>query len=150
MRMGRPRLTLAAGAREALLAYSWPGNVRELGNEMERAASLTVGERVEATDLSPRITARVPLGVSVPALTANIPATGNPVFGAAPFRGNDPAPDHGPLGKGATDLNLHLVERWVVSEALNRCAGNKTRAAELLGITREGLRKKLQRIGMTE
>jgi transcriptional regulator with GAF, ATPase, and Fis domain len=149
-RMGRPRLILAAGAREALLAYSWPGNVRELGNEMERAASLTVGDRVEAADLSPRITATVPRRVAVPSLTANISSAKTPACGAVAFSDNDPTPAQGPLGKGTADLNLQLVERWVVSEALNRCAGNKTRAAELLGITREGLRKKLQRIGMTE
>jgi DNA-binding NtrC family response regulator len=149
-RMGRPRLILAPGAREALLAYSWPGNVRELGNEMERAASLTVGDRVEAADLSPRITAMVPRRVAVPAFAANISAAINPDREAQAFSGNDPALDHGPLEKGAADLNLQFVERRVVSEALNRCAGNKTRAAELLGITREGLRKKLQRIGMVE
>lgn len=149
-RMGRPRLILAPGAREALLAYSWPGNVRELGNEMERAASLTVGDRVEAADLSPRITAMVPRRVAVPAFAANISAAINPDREAQAFSGTDPALDHGPLEKGAADLNLQFVERRVVSEALNRCAGNKTRAAELLGITREGLRKKLQRIGMVE
>jgi DNA-binding NtrC family response regulator len=149
-RMGRPRLILAPGAREALLAYSWPGNVRELGNEMERAASLTVGDRVEAADLSPRITAMVPRRDAVPAFVANISAARNPDREAQAFSGTDPALDHGPLEKGAADLNLQFVERRVVSEALNRCAGNKTRAAELLGITREGLRKKLQRIGMVE
>ncbi|PKN41833.1 MAG: sigma-54-dependent Fis family transcriptional regulator [Deltaproteobacteria bacterium HGW-Deltaproteobacteria-18] len=149
-RMGRHRLILAAGTREALLAYSWPGNVRELGNEMERAASLTVGDRVEAADLSSRITATVPRRVAVTSLTANISAAENPACGAVAFSDNDPAPAQGPFEKGTADLNLQLVERWVVTEALNRCAGNKTRAAELLGITREGLRKKLQRIGMTE
>jgi len=143
-RMGRPRLILAAGAREALLAYSWPGNVRELGNEMERAASLTVGERVEAMDLSPRITD--PCRAAVSELVTNISAASGPACGAVLCGGNDPVPNH----KEGADLNLQIVERRVVSEALTRCAGNKTRAAELLGITREGLRKKLQRLGVAE
>ncbi len=147
-RMGRPRLVLAAGAREALLAYLWPGNVRELGNEMERAASLTVGDRVEAVDLSPRITDSSRVVVSP--LGANISAASSPACGAVLSGGNGPAPGHRPLETGGADLNLQLVERRVVSEALSRCAGNKTRAAELLGITREGLRKKLQRLGMAE
>jgi DNA-binding NtrC family response regulator len=143
-RMGRPRLILAAAAREALLAYSWPGNVRELGNEMERAASLTVGERVEAMDLSPRITG--PCRAAVSELVTNISAASGPASGAVLCGGNDPVPNH----KEGADLNLQIVERRVVSEALARCAGNKTRAAELLGITREGLRKKLQRLGVAE
>lgn len=141
-RMGRPRLNLAAGARSALLAYPWPGNVRELGNEMERAASLTASDRVEAADLSPRITDS--RRGEVPPLAASISAASIQACDTSP------APNQKPLTIGAADLNLQLVEGRVVSEALSRCAGNKTRAAELLGITREGLRKKLQRLGMVE
>jgi Nif-specific regulatory protein len=40
------------------------------------------------------------------------------------------------------------VERWLISEALREHEGNKTRTAESLGITREGLHKKLARFGM--
>ena len=141
-RMGRPRLVLSAGARSALLAYPWPGNVRELGNEMERAASLTAGDRVEAADLSPRITDSG-RGDSPP-LATSISAASSPACDASPV------PNQRPIQVSAADLNLQLVEGRLVSEALSRCAGNKTRAAELLGITREGLRKKLQRLGMAE
>jgi DNA-binding NtrC family response regulator len=147
-RMGRPRLILSAGARAVLLAYLWPGNVRELGNEMERAASLTAGERVEAADLSPRITDSS--RVAVPPLVTNISEASSPAGGAVCPGGKGSGSDHRPFETGGTDLNLQLVERRVVSEALSRCSGNKTRAAELLGITREGLRKKLQRLGMAE
>lgn len=147
-RMGRPRLILAAGARKALLAYSWPGNVRELGNEMERAASLTAGERVEAADLSPRITESRHIASFQP--VENISVASSPACDTLIPGGNGSAPDHRPPQKCEADLNLQVVERRVVSEALTRCAGNKTKAAELLGITREGLRKKLQRLGMAE
>ena len=142
-RMGRSRLALSAGARQALLVYAWPGNVRELGNEMERAASLTVGELVEAGDLSPRILDARP----APAISSE-PAAPLSTCSGIPRNANGSPPDHGPT-VGA-DLNLQHLERRVVSEALVRCAGNKTKAADLLGITREGLRKKLQRLGMTE
>jgi DNA-binding NtrC family response regulator len=147
-RMGRPRLILAAGAREVLLAYSWPGNVRELGNEMERAASLTVGDRVEAADLSPRITDS--RRVAVAPLVTNISEASGPACDAGAFGGNGATPGRRPLETGGADLNLQLVERRAVTEALSRCSGNKTKAAELLGITREGLRKKLQRLGLVE
>ena len=53
--MGRPRLSLSPAVCRQLLQYGWPGNVRELNNEMERAASLTIGNRVELSDLSTRI-----------------------------------------------------------------------------------------------
>ncbi len=147
-RMGRPRLVLAAEAREALLGYPWPGNVRELGNEMERAASLTAGKCVEAADLSPRIMGTC--HVAAPRPSAGISAAPSPSDGSEDYGGNGSSPGLRPLETGGADLNLQLLERRVVSEALTRCAGNKTRAAELLGITREGLRKKLQRLGMVE
>ncbi len=130
LHMGRPRLTISGPAREVLLRYSWPGNVRELNNEMERAASLTAADQIHVEDLSPRILAACrDEGVSVPVQEVCVSAT---------VRTEEPT------------FNLQDMERRLVTEALARCEGNKTRAAELLGITREGLRKKLQRLGVAE
>ena len=44
---------------------------------------------------------------------------------------------------------MEQAERLLVQRALDACQGNKSRAAELLGITREGLRKKLLRLDKT-
>jgi two-component system response regulator HydG len=54
---GTPK-TLAPAALDALVAYAWPGNVRELENALERAVILSPGDRIEATALPERVTAR--------------------------------------------------------------------------------------------
>ena len=99
-----------------LLAYRWPGNVRELENEMIRADALS-GPRITVGDLSPRITAG----------------------------------DH-PGAQGVDDPdNLSLkprverLERSLLREALGRSGNNQTKAADLLGLSRFGLQKKLKR-----
>lgn len=51
-----------------------------------------------------------------------------------------------PLPDIQATFNLEQAERLLVQRALDTCQGNKSRAAELLGITREGLRKKLLRL----
>ncbi|GAB1409609.1 hypothetical protein MASR1M90_07630 [Desulfovibrionales bacterium] len=126
--MGRNRLTISSRARDILLAYAWPGNVRELNNEMERAASLTAATQVDVDDLSPRI------------LTASH-AICEESHAAPRVQPSHPA--------DAPSYNLQDMERQLLSEALTLCQGNKTKAAEMLGITREGLRKKLLRLGIT-
>lgn len=130
LRMGRSRLVLTPAARDMLRSYPWPGNVRELNNEMERAAALTVGGEVDMADLSPRILS------SHEANLVEQPAFPGKIFSTE----NDRVPT----------LNLAEMERQVVQQALLLCEGNKTRAAELLGITREGLRKKMLRMDMVD
>ncbi len=127
--MGRPKLKLSPKTRAYLLQYAWPGNVRELNNEMERASALTVGDVVEVNDLSPRL-----LGKNQ-TRTAN---SAEQVASGAASRPDLSPPD--------LPLNLQEAEQILVREALKEAGGNKSRAAELLGITREGLRKKLLRL----
>lgn len=121
--MGRERLTLSPAVQGLLLRYPWPGNVRELNNEMKRAAALTPGSVVELTNLSARI---LESGAGREYLC----------------RSEEKA------GRGITELPLNLqeAEALLIRRALEEAGGRKARAAELLGITREGLRKKLQRM----
>ncbi len=131
--MGRQRLKLSSEAKKLLMAYAWPGNVRELNNEMERASALTVGDVVTGADLSARLLANT-----------------RPV---EPVRGKEGA-SVSAAGSGrpqaALPLNLQEAEQILVREALKEARGNKSKAAELLGITREGLRKKLLRLEVEE
>jgi DNA-binding NtrC family response regulator len=78
-------------------------------------------------------------------------------FATAPARERRAASRPAPLTAGSDDLggfadtappNLLEVERELVQRALHACAGNKTRAALRLGLSREGLRKKLKRLGL--
>ncbi|MBP3731056.1 MAG: sigma-54-dependent Fis family transcriptional regulator [Mailhella sp.] len=119
--MGRERLVLSPAVQGLLLRYSWPGNVRELNNEMRRASALTEGNRIELSDLSERIRCSE--------------------AGRAYMRGtgNDAEP-------AELSFNLQHAEDMLIGRALKSAGGSKTKAAALLGITREGLRKKLLRM----
>ena len=132
--MQREPMTLAAPTLQCLLGYSWPGNVRELSNEMERAAALTVDNVIRPSDLSRKILDYL-AGHGGLRVTQTDQGTAQS--------------DASPLPGGM--LNLADAEKILVRRALEVSNGNKSRAAELLGITREGLRKKLQKLdGETE
>jgi two-component system response regulator AtoC len=125
--LAQPRL--APEVLALLCAYSWPGNIRELRNVMERALLLSSGGTIAPEHLPlEKITraARVALG----------PAA-NPGTETSPRPGSPP-----PVGAGVP-LNMIEIEKQAILDALFRCAGNQTRAAELLGIPRRTFCKKL-------
>jgi len=110
--LDRPRPpAFAPEALAALERHAWPGNVRELRNVVERAVVMCSGATILPEDLPPRLTAPPP----------DLPAR--------------------PAGPAATTLQGDLValERRRIVEALDRCAGNQTHAAALLGISRRTL-----------
>jgi DNA-binding NtrC family response regulator len=106
--------TLDPSAEPLLLSYRWPGNVRELRNVMERAAILSAGKTV-----GPRHLPREIVGDAAPAQASS---------------GADAAPVR-PLAE---------IELEYIRHAVAQCGGNKTHAAEMLGITRLTLRNKLK------
>lgn len=124
--MNRGRLSISPAVRSILLRYPWPGNVRELSNEMKRAASLTPGDVLGVDDLSPRI------------LTSEAVQT----F----LQKQEKEESLAETLPESLPLNLQEAENALIRRALREAEGRKSRAAELLGITREGLRKKLQRM----
>ena len=102
-----------------LASYNWPGNVRELENEVQRLCIQVEPDHFITPDLlAPHM--RQAEGVV-----------------------DRIAPKKGPL----KDM-LEEVERFLILQCLKEHDGNKTRAAEALGITREGLHKKLSRFGL--
>lgn len=140
--MGRPRLSLAPATRRCLMAYDWPGNVRELNNEMERVAALTVDDVIRPSDLSSRVLAALARNGGIGPAAEEEPLPSAAVPGA-------PQAASGQAETVPADLfNLDTAERLLVRRALEAAGGNKSRAAELLGVTREGLRKKLLRLGV--
>ncbi len=104
---------------EKLCEYSWPGNVRELKNLMEHAALMADGPELLPDDLP----SRVLRGPDTPRVGQD--------QGEVVFRTERVVP-------------LADVEKAAIAHALRHCNGNKTRAAELLGIARQTLRTKVK------
>ncbi|MDR1037624.1 MAG: sigma-54 dependent transcriptional regulator [Deltaproteobacteria bacterium] len=124
----KPVKTLSEGAMKALMDHSWPGNIRELQNAVERGVILARGDVVTERDLQIRLGA----GPSVP--------QPDPAALQAP---DAPRPVQ-PLAKGT----LEEMERLAVAEAYANAGGNKTKAAEKLGVTRKTLAAKVKKWGM--
>jgi len=106
-------------AWQALLRYDWPGNVAELRRVVERAAALAPArEKIDLEHLPEAVAASLTVPEQVP------------------FR----------LPPGG--VHLEEVERELIRQALERAHGNKTRAAELLGLTRHTLLYRLEKYGL--
>jgi DNA-binding NtrC family response regulator len=115
-RNGKNVAGVSDAAMRVLEHYHWPGNVRELRNAMERATIVAKGPFIEPADLPP-----------APADNATAP-----VAGAT-----------GGLTPGTT---VEEAERQLIDITLQHTGGNKTRAAELLGISLKTLHNKLNRL----
>jgi DNA-binding NtrC family response regulator len=122
---GLPARGLAPAAEALLLAHPWPGNVRELENTLHRAVLLAEGPVIgpDAIDL---LEAAPP-----PPSAAAAHAAAPPAMAAA-------APVTALVGR-----RVEEVERDLILETLTHCLGNRTRAAEMLGISIRTLRNKL-------
>jgi two-component system, NtrC family, response regulator AtoC len=123
-RYGKPTPVLAAEAEAVLLNHSWPGNVRELRNVIEQAVLLSTGGEIEAQQL-----ALSRLGSLLPAEPGR--TTSEPMA----------------LGSSA-DRTLPEMERQALVNALQLSAGNVTRAARELGISRDTLRYRIEKHGL--
>lgn len=107
---------IAPAALQALCTYAWPGNVRQLRNVVEKMVVLGSGAELTLDDLPPEVTA-------TPTPTATAPSA--PATTAAP-------------------QSLADAEKRQINAALEACRGNKTKAAELLGISRRTLHRKIK------
>jgi len=113
-------IELSQAAADLLLTYPWPGNVRELENEIQRALTLA-GEAKLIT----------------------------PTFLSEPIRNvAAPLPREQHQGKTLREI-VAQVESQVIRRALANNSGRKARSARDLGITREGLYKKMKRLGIS-
>jgi transcriptional regulator with GAF, ATPase, and Fis domain len=116
---GKPAAGFSQQTMELLQSYDWPGNVRELQNEVQRLCiQIEAGGFVTPDMLSPRVR-------QVEGMIERVKPT-----------------------KGTLKEMMDQVERWLLIEALREHQNNKTVAAKALGITREGLHKKLRSFGL--
>jgi two-component system response regulator HupR/HoxA len=134
-------------ALAALQTYPWPGNVRELQNEILRLVALSESPVADIGLLSPRLLRHTP----PPANAVTATATGySPLPGKADERttGIPQKPASNPASLGNLKTRMEALEMQVLQEAMQRHKGNKSRAAQELGLSRVGLRAKLVRYGM--
>jgi transcriptional regulator with PAS, ATPase and Fis domain len=111
-------ISLARPAIELLLAYAFPGNVRELENLMESAAAVSTDNPQIVTDKDLK-----------PMLVGGVPS-----LVAQPNLGDS--------------FSMEQMERLTIQQALRVSAGNRTKAAGLLGISRDTLYRKLRQYQM--
>lgn len=107
-------------AMNLLCAYPWPGNVRELRNVIERVVILEQGPLILSDHLPPEVR-----------------------------KGGTPVHDGG-FRLAPTGVSLEEVERSLVLQAIELSHGNQTHAAQLLQISRDALRYRLQKYGLLQ
>ncbi len=137
---GKKIVGVAPETVEMLQRYDWPGNIRELAHDVERAVILSSDEvlRPEAFDRRRFGLAPVPGGLGGGRL-------GSPV--AAACRGGGDGEGGGKTRVFLETLNLNEAEEVLILKALDATGNNRTRAADLLGISIRTLRNKLNRPG---
>ncbi len=126
-RLKRNKVTgLGREAEEVFRRYDWPGNVRELRNVIERALILEDGDKITPEYL--------PVGLLAPARLMQSSAADANTEVSSRFV----LPEQG--------ISLDEAELSFVKQAIQRSGGNQTRAAELLGISRDQLRYRLKKL----
>jgi transcriptional regulator with GAF, ATPase, and Fis domain len=119
VKLERRNMQFTQEAINALTDYDWQGNIRELENEIERAVALNISGRIAFEDLSENI--------------------------KSIWRYSSSGGNAAKEGKTAT---IEENETILIKTALEKSRWNKSAAAKILGITREGLRKKMIRLGI--
>ena len=122
---GVPDRPISVGARQRLVSHRWPGNVRELENAVHRAVLLSSGPEIEDFAI------RLPDGAPMPASPAAETARAASIAAEAASR-------------AFVGQTVAAVEQQLIIETLSHCFGNRTHAANILGISIRTLRNKLK------
>ncbi|PTV95497.1 two-component system response regulator HupR/HoxA [Rhodobacter aestuarii] len=126
-RHGKPVLGFDGPALDFLENYDWPGNLRELSNEVTRMLMFAQSNTLGADLISRHI------------------------LQAAPNEeGADRSAEEVMTASGTLKDRVELIEMRILRETLTRCRWNKSRAAAELGLSRVGLRAKLERYGIID
>ena len=111
-------LTIEPGALRTLQAYGWPGNIRELRNFCENAVVLRRGGSLSEYDLEPKFRGEAPTTSMAVGAVSSMSSAGN-------------------------SLSVEENEKRLLREALLKARGNRTKAAELMGVSRRTLHRKI-------
>jgi len=117
---GRPALKFTAAGRAGLLAYGFPGNVRELGNRVQRATVVAAGDDITLGDLGLTGESRRPSGLAEKTSRTSSPPR-----------------------------EADAEERRTIEAALNRANGVVSLAATALGLSRQALYRRMERVGLS-
>jgi DNA-binding NtrC family response regulator len=132
--IGKEIRGLAPETVELLQRYEWPGNVRELQHAVERAVILSPDAVLQPTAFDGQRFGLSPRG------TGPVPARGTSLFSKNGLAGMPAAPEGAVV---LTSLDVADAESRLIERALAVSGGNRTRAAELLGMSVRTLRNKL-------
>ena len=145
---GMPEKPISETATAALEGYDWPGNVRELENTMHRAVLLAQGDTIDESAIiltgsqSGTASMMAAASAAAPQPTSSAAPADTPAADAsvAAAEASDEEEDATPLvGRTVAD-----VERQLIIDTLDHCLGNRTHAANILGISIRTLRNKLK------
>lgn len=133
------RKTFSPEAMEVMTAYGWPGNVRELENVVRRACALASTSMILSHHLPDALRTRA---------GSQEGGVGPDVFPTDWIR-NELARLQGSIDGRLRDHFVACVERPLLELVLRRAGGNQVKAADLLGINRNTLRKRIKELGIS-
>ena len=136
------RIEMTPEAMKLLMDYDWPGNVRELENLVERLVVVGAGPKVGPEDLPPEIRSPAPRERG-PSLEEVLRRQEELERMIRMLGSSEPR-----LGDASFEEIVEAKERELITEALRRTGGNKTKAAELLGMKLSTFRDKMKRLGL--
>jgi DNA-binding NtrC family response regulator len=122
---GVPARPLSISARQRLAVHRWPGNVRELENAMHRAVLLSTGPEIE--EFAIRLPDGQPMSGAPDAQTARVASMAAEA-----------------VQRNFVGQTVAEVEQQLIIDTLSHCFGNRTHAANILGISIRTLRNKLK------
>ena len=125
-RYGKPLLHFSHQAEELLLSYSWPGNVRELRNMLEQTVLLAQSDTIAANQLNVCLS----------------------LVDEPPMQHEVQHQEPRPVYNGMESMNLPEVERDMVRKMLDKTDWNVTKSARLLGLSRDMLRYRIEKLGL--
>ncbi|MCI4660283.1 MAG: nitrogen regulation protein NR(I) [Neomegalonema sp.] len=138
---GLPQKGISRDALEALKAHNWPGNVRELENLIRRLAVLSPEDTIDADTVEAEFAQSPVMAMPVvdeqESMTQAIERHLKKMF--ANYEPGTPTP-------GLYDRVLRELEHPLITLTLHACRGNQVKAAEVLGINRNTLRKKIREL----
>jgi len=138
---GLAKKQISQDAKDKIMAHGWRGNIRELENSMHRAVLVSMADEIEAD----AIHVQGMMGGTAPAAPANkapdpagVSSASTPATPATPTDLKNPGGVANLVGRTIAD-----VERDMIINTLDHCLGNRTHAANILGISIRTLRNKL-------